>query len=169
MQGKWTVTTELNAGIQHDFREAMASVATPVSVVTTTWNGEHYGTTVSAFSSLSMAPPMILVALDRGSMLLTAIRSAGRFGLNVLSASQSETALRFASSRGVGKFDGIAWHTDSDLPRLDGSLDWLACAVVDLVEGGDHIIVLGRVGSAEAGGGAPLTYYRRTFGTHVTL
>jgi flavin reductase (DIM6/NTAB) family NADH-FMN oxidoreductase RutF len=153
------MTAQLETGIQHTFREAMASVATPVSVVTTTWEGDHYGATVSAFSSLSMDPPMLLVSLDRRSSLLTAIRSADRFGINILSAAQASTALQFASNRG----------TDSGLPRLDGAVSWLACDLVDSVQGGDHIIALGRVVSVETGEGTPLTYHRRVFGTHVAL
>lgn len=163
------MTAQLETGIQHDFRQAMASVATPVSVVTATWDDEHYGATVSAFSSLSMDPPMVLVSLDRRSSLLAAIRSAGRFGLNILSVSQASTALQFASSRGAGKFDGVAWQPDAGLPRLEGALSWLACDLVELVEGGDHIIALGSVVSVETDEGFPLTYHRRVFGTHLAL
>jgi flavin reductase (DIM6/NTAB) family NADH-FMN oxidoreductase RutF len=163
------MTAQLETDIQHDFRQAMASVATPVSVVTTTWDDEHYGATVSAFSSLSMDPPMVLVSLDRRSALLTAIRSAGRFGLNILAVSQASTALQFASSRGVGKFDGVVWRPDAGLPRLDGALSWLACDLVELVQGGDHVIALGAVASVETGEGFPLTYHRRIFGTHLAL
>jgi len=163
------MTAQIDTGIQHAFREAMASVATPVSVVTTTSEGLHYGSTVSAFSSLSMDPPMVLVSLDQRSTLLSAIRAAGRFGLNVLSASQAETASRFASSRGTGKFEGVAWQEDSGLPRLTESLGWVACDVVELVSGGDHTIALGAVVAVEAGDGVPLTYHRRVFGTHLPL
>ncbi|MGN5236461.1 MULTISPECIES: flavin reductase [unclassified Rhodococcus (in: high G+C Gram-positive bacteria)] len=163
------MTAPLEKDIQQDFREAMASVATPVSVVTTTWEGEHYGATVSAFSSLSMDPPMVLVSLDKRSALLTAMRSAGRFGLNILAASQASTASRFASGRGVGKFEGVKWRPDAGLPRIDGALSWLACDVVEVVEGGDHLIALGAVASVEACEGFPLTYHRRVFGTHLAL
>lgn len=163
------MTAQLETNIQQDFREAMASVATPVSVVTTAWGDSHYGATISAFSSLSMTPPMVLVSLDQRSTLLTAIRSAGKFGINILSSSQAATASHFASSRGVGKFEGIAWRSASGLPRLDGGLSWIACDVVDLVQGGDHTIVLGRVASAESTEGIPLTYHRRAFGTHLAL
>jgi len=163
------MTTQLETGIQQSFREAMASVATPVSVVTTTWQDEHYGATVSAFSSLSMDPPMVLVSLDHRSTLLTGIRSANRFGVNILSAAQASTALRFASSRGIGKFDGIPWRPASGLPRLEGAVAWLACDVVEMVEGGDHIIALGRVSSVETCDGSPLVYHRRVFGTPSAL
>jgi len=82
--------------LQGAFRAAMASVCTPVSVVTTLADGLPHGTTVSAFVSLSMQPPMVLVSLDLGSDLLALIRQTGRFGLNVLSSSQTGLALNFA-------------------------------------------------------------------------
>lgn len=72
------------------FRKVMASVVTPVSVVTAMSGGEGDGlphrTTVSAFASLSMNPPMVLVSLDRASDLLALVRQTGRFGVNVLGA-----------------------------------------------------------------------------------
>ncbi|MFD0478311.1 flavin reductase family protein [Nonomuraea thailandensis] len=87
----------------------MAAVCTPVSVVTTMEDGLPYGTTVSAFASLSLDPPMILVSLDRSSDLLEMIRRTGRFGLNVLAHSQSELALNFARKGGTAKFTGVRW------------------------------------------------------------
>lgn len=86
------------------FREVMSGVATPVSVVTAMDDGRPHGTTVSAFSSLSMQPPMVLVALDRRSELLGLITSSLRFGINVLGGGQSALALAFARKGGAGKF-----------------------------------------------------------------
>src|SRR4051812_47150351 len=102
------------------FREVMAGVCTPVSVVTAMADGIPHGTTVSAFASLSMDPPMVLVSLDRSSDLLAVVRTAGRFGLNVLSSSQSTLALRFARKGGVGKFAGVRWDIEAGVPRLPG-------------------------------------------------
>src|SRR5579871_3916094 len=96
--------------LQAAFRTAMASVCTPVSVVTTLADGLPYGTTVSAFASLSMEPPMVLVSLDLGSDLLALVRQTGRFGLNVLASSQTALALNFARKGGAGKFAGVAWE-----------------------------------------------------------
>src|SRR6516165_12480395 len=87
------------------FKAVMSSVATPVSIVTKLSGGLPYGTTVSAFASLSMNPPMVLVSLDRMSETLESIRQSGRFGLNVLGADQACTATAFAKKGGVGKFD----------------------------------------------------------------
>jgi flavin reductase (DIM6/NTAB) family NADH-FMN oxidoreductase RutF len=151
------------------FREVMASVATPVTVVTAMDDGRPHGTTVSAFVSLSMQPPMVLVALDRRSELLGLVKASPRFGVNVLERGQSELALAFARKGGVGKFVGVSWEMDRDIPRLLGASGWLACEVADLIDGGDHVIVLGHVVSAETAGGDPLTYHARAFGTHVAL
>ncbi|MCF1592592.1 flavin reductase family protein [Streptomyces muensis] len=154
--------------LQDRFREVMAGVATPVSVVTTLSDGRPHGTTVSAFTSLSMAPPMVLVSLDRGSDLLTLVRRSGRFGLNVLGTHQTALALAFAK-KGTDKFAGVIWNDEDGLPRLPDALGWLSCDVTDLVDGGDHVVVLGAVHAAETSAGRPLTYHARVFGTHAAL
>ncbi len=146
----------------------MANVAQPVTVITVRERGTPYGTTVGAFTSLSMEPPMVLVCLDRRSDLLAVLRRAGRFGVNVLGSSHSELALRFAK-KGTDKFLGVAWDDQDGLPRLGGAPGWLACDVADLVDGGDHVIVLGTVLAAQAAHVEPLTYHRRSFGTHAPL
>lgn len=151
------------------FREVMAGVASPVTVVTSIVDEVPHGTTVSAFASLSMRPPMVLVSLDRGSQLLAVVRQTQRFGVNVLGAKQSAAALAFARKGGPDKFHGVPWEVQHQLPRLAGAPGWLACDVSALVEGGDHVLVLGTVVSAETRGEPPLIYHRRTFGTHGQL
>jgi flavin reductase (DIM6/NTAB) family NADH-FMN oxidoreductase RutF len=158
----------LDETVQARFREVMAGVATPVSVVTASAGGRPHGTTVSAFASLSMDPPMVLVSLDRASDLLALVREAGGFGVNVLGADQSALALAFAR-KGSDKFDGVPWGTDHGLPRLQGAPGWLACEVAGLVDGGDHVIALGVVVCADTLTGQPLTYHGRVFGTHTAL
>lgn len=147
----------------------MAAVCSPVSVVTTTVDGAAYGTTVSAFTSLSMAPPMVLVSFDNGSQSLHAIRATRTFGLNVLSSGQAAYALAFAKKGGAEKFDSCAWSMHEGVPRLDDVCAFLRCEVEAIVNGGDHRIVLGRVVLAEVLDAAPLTYHNRSFGTHQPL
>lgn len=153
--------------LQSTFRTAMASVCTPVSVVTTIeLFGQPYGATVSAFNSLSMTPPMILVSLDAGSVLLSMIEHTGWFGLNVLSSTQADLALRFAT-KGPGRFTGVPWRNEHGSARLDGVAAWVACRVSEIVDGGDHRILMGTVVDAAATEREPLTYHARTFGTHL--
>lgn len=156
--------------LQHRFRDVMAGVATPVSVITSIGAaGLPHGTTVSAFASLSMGPPMVLVSLDRGSDLLVVVRESGRFAVNVLGADQASIALAFARKGGTGKFQGVRWDLDHGLPRLPGAPGWLACDVAELVDGGDHVLALGAVVAAGTSDGRPLTYHGRVFGTHTAL
>jgi flavin reductase (DIM6/NTAB) family NADH-FMN oxidoreductase RutF len=150
------------------FRDVMAEVCTPVAVVTTVSSGRPRGTTVSAFASLSLSPPMVLVSLDQGSDLLGALPEGARFGVNVLGSGQAVLAAAFAR-KGADKFAGVDWELDIGAPRLAGSPGWLACRVDRLVRGGDHVIVLGEVLRAVADGGPPLTYHSRRFGTHHAM
>lgn len=167
--------SDLRAGSGHgvsdeEFRELMSLVCGPVVVVTTMCDGEPAGTTISAFSSLSAQPRMIMLALDRSSRLLGKIDSTERFGVNILGVGQEELATRFATKRD-DKFDGVGWSECSGLPRLDGVSGWASCTTERLVPGGDHIIVIGEVDTASSGAvdRMPLVYGRRTFGAHSGL
>lgn len=150
---------------EQEFRDLMAGVCAPVTIVTTTAGSLPHGTTVSSFASLSLRPPMVTVALDRASGVLSHISATGRFGVNVLASTQDDLALGFAR-RGADRFAGVDWHFDHGLPRLDSAPGWLACEVTEIVEGGDHLLLLGTVTHARTTPAAPLVYGYRTFGTH---
>lgn len=172
--GDGRMTTRTDDELQTAFREAMATVCTPVAVITTRSNDLPYGTTESAFASLSMNPPMVLVALDRSSQLLEVVRVTGTFGVNILASGcdhsgQAALAANFARTGGTEKFADVAGHDDSGLPRLPGVAGFLGCRVARLVDGGDHLVVLGDVVAADNTAGAPLTYHKREFGTHARL
>jgi flavin reductase (DIM6/NTAB) family NADH-FMN oxidoreductase RutF len=147
------------------FRDLMAGVCAPVTIVTATQDGAPHGTTVSAFAALSLHPPMVTVALDRASGVLARILATGRFGVNVLGQGQDDLALAFAR-RSPDRFDGIDWHHDHGLPRLAETPSWLVCDLAQAVEGGDHLLLLGSVTHARTTVAAPLIYGHRVFGTH---
>ncbi|MFB7718942.1 flavin reductase family protein [Nocardia sp. NPDC056100] len=147
------------------FRNLMAGVCGPVTIVTTTDGQVPFGVTVSSFASLSLAPPMISVALDHRSGLLPAILSTERFGVNVLGSDHDRIAITFAQ-RGADRFASVPWQLDNDLPRLTDAPGWLACHLHQAIDAGDHILLLGEVKAAETRTAAPLVYGYRTFGTH---
>ena len=165
-----TATPIADASAQQALRDAMATVASPVAVVTALDGTRPHGTTVSAFASLSLTPPMILVSLDNQSRLLAIIRRTRRFGLNVLGHHQIDLASAFART-GRDKFQGIPWTPSEDLPRLPGSAAWLAAEVDTYVPGGEHTVLLAHAVAAERAPGNPnpLTYHQRSFGTHTPL
>ncbi|GHC40007.1 flavin reductase family protein [Streptomyces cinnamoneus] len=150
---------------EQDFRDLMAGVCAPVTVVTATENGTPHGATVSAFASLSLRPPMVSVALDRTSRLLARIQRTGRFAVNVLGAGQQALALRFAR-HAADRFAGIRWEYEHALPRLHGAPGRLVCELASVAEGGDHLLLLGAVVHARTRTAAPLVYGHRAFGTH---
>lgn len=157
---------DVAASLPEAFRQTMACVVTPVAVVTTVHQGRAHGTTVSAWVSLSMSPPMVLVSLDQTSRLLGHLRESRRFGVNILGADQAGIATTFASLD-QDKFGLLEWAYDAGLPRLGGLAGWLACDVAELVPGGDHVVAFGTVRAAEPGDAVPLTYHARRFGTHT--
>lgn len=144
------------------FRDVLGSVPAPVTVVTALRDGLPHGTTVSAFSSLSLDPPLIAVSLDRDSDLLEIAGRAGRFGVNVLHAGQAGHATAFAR-KGADKFDGVAWEHHRDLPRLPEATAWIACRVAERFPAGDHVILTGLVEHAERSDHPPLLYRERSF------
>lgn len=147
------------------FRAAMGQVCTPVTVVTALDGERPHGTTVSAFASQSMDPPMVMVSLARNSRLLPTLTLGGRFAVNVLSEKQSELALHFAS-KSENKFEGQPWHLREGAPCLAGAATTLICETNEQLAVGDHVIVCGTVVHAETSTAAPLTYHARSFGTH---
>jgi len=129
------------------FRDLMAGVCAPVTVVSTTDAGKPYGATVSSFASLSLDPPLVTIALDHRSGLLAHILRVGRFGVNLLGHAQADLATLFAQ-RGADRFAETM------------------CAAHDVIAGGDHELILGRVEAASRAELPPLIYAHRTFGTH---
>jgi flavin reductase (DIM6/NTAB) family NADH-FMN oxidoreductase RutF len=148
-----------------DFRDLMAGVCAPVTVVTTADDDGPHGATVSSFASLSLHPPLVTVALDRRSGLLARILGARRFGVNVLASADDDLALRFAR-RADDRFGRVPWGPARGLPRLDGAAGWAVCDLWQVVEGGDHLLLVGLVTHAESTQRSPLVYGHRTFGTH---
>ena len=145
------------------FRTAMANLPAAVSIVTTIdENGTPHGATVSAVSSLSMTPPLVLVCLDAASDTLAALSLGRSFLIHITADGQQETALTFAR-KGGEKFQVTEWtYSDSGQPLLDGSAMVLDCMVSDLLPGGDHTIVVGRISGIEhAQERSPVVYHRR--------
>lgn len=123
-------------------RRLMAHWPTGVAVIT---SRGPCGATTNALTSLSLEPLLVLVALDRTSNTLAAVRSSGRFCINVLAAGQEEVARRFATkATGEEKLAGIPHDVVDGIPVLGGSVAWLACELDSELEGGDHAILLGR-------------------------
>ncbi len=143
-----------------EFRRVLSRFASGVTVVTTTARDRRaYGLTVTAFASVSLKPPLVLVCISRAAESFSHFETAGAFAVNFLAAGQREISERFATSGG-DKFAGLAWRTGTTgAPILDGALGYVECSLEHRYEGGDHVIYVGRVEAAHAAEGEPLVYF----------
>jgi flavin reductase (DIM6/NTAB) family NADH-FMN oxidoreductase RutF len=143
------------------FRNVMGHFPTGVSVVTTAVNGERHGMTANSITSVSLEPVLILACLTSGSRTALAIEQAGRFAVNFLGEQQEEISRRFAKP-GMDHFEGLDVHEAAGLPLLPGCMAYLLCSVHDVVQAGDHEIVLGDVEDCDVSpnGGNPLVFFQ---------
>jgi 3-hydroxy-9,10-secoandrosta-1,3,5(10)-triene-9,17-dione monooxygenase reductase component len=148
----------------------MGRFATGVTVVTTFEGDRPQGITVNALSSVSLDPPLVMVALDRRRFITPIVREHGRYAVNVLGEGQQAVSDCFAHadvSPGREDFCGAAWHPGATgLPLLDGAIATLECTIVETFSAGDHDLFIGRVDAlddpaAEVAG--PLLYFRRRY------
>lgn len=150
----------------------MGWFATGVTVVTTYADRRPQGITVNALSSVSLDPPLVMVALDRRRFITPMVREAGRYAVNVLGEGQQAISDCFAHAEvwpGREHFCGAAWHPGTTgLPLLDGAIATLECSIVETFSAGDHDLFIGRVdalddGTAGAEAIGPLLYFRRRY------
>jgi len=146
------------------YRDALGCFATGVAVVTTVaTGGEKIGITVNSFTSVSVAPPLILWCLSLDSGLVKHFRKKTPFAVNFLAAGQRALAVRFARP-GKSRFAGIVSAPGrTGAPVLTGIACLLECETAAVRKAGDHVIILGRVLSFRAGAARPLLFHRSHF------
>jgi flavin reductase (DIM6/NTAB) family NADH-FMN oxidoreductase RutF len=145
-----------------DFKAAMGSFAAGVTIVTTTdVSGDPEALTATAFSSVSLSPPLCLVCIDKRARPHRQLLMNGSFAINILSAEQEDLSARFAAPV-ADRFAGVNWQPGevTRCPVIPGALAYMECHVVEVHSGGDHDIFLGRVASVRVGDGTPLVYWR---------
>ena len=151
------------------FRKVMGHFVTGVSVVTALDGETPRGITVNALSSVSLQPPLVMVALDRRRFITPTVRRAGRYAVNILAETQQALSDCFAGapvSPGREAFCGSAWHPGATgLPLIDGAIASLECTVVQTFSAGDHDLFIGRVDALvnDDRHPQPLLYYRRRY------
>lgn len=150
-----------------DLRKAFGAFMTGVTVVTTRQaDGGLRGFTANSFSSVSLDPPLLLVCVNKASASCEAFSSTPSFAVNILSEAQKDVSGAFASKR-PDKFADVQYAMSaSGNPLLTGSLAWFDCARHDVIDAGDHVILIGRVMGYSHTDANPLGYAR---GGYVTL
>jgi flavin reductase (DIM6/NTAB) family NADH-FMN oxidoreductase RutF len=157
------------------FRSILRRFASGVAVVTTMDEDRLWGMTINSFSSVSLQPPLVLVAFDRRRRIVPILRRTGRYVVNILGEDQRALSDCFAGgpirdpagpdrqpSPGREQLCGAPWHLGAlGLPVLDDAIATLECEVVDVHPAGDHDLYIARVERGEAIGAdpLPLLYY----------
>lgn len=147
-----------------EFRAALRHFPAGVTVVTTRdREGRPSGLTASAFTSVSLDPPLVLVCVDRVATAHPAVEDHGWFAVNVLGKSQEHLSRQFAAST-PDKFVGVAFREgQARLPILEDVVAALECRVVHRYVGGDHTIFVGQVEGVSIAGGPPLVYFQGSY------
>jgi len=143
------------------FRAVLGRFASGVTIVTTTdADGRDQGMTVSAFSSLSLEPPLVLVCIDHNASVWPAFERAEHFAINILGSQQEALSRRF-SSRDGDRFASVGFTRGATgVALLDDTLASVECVVISRVSHGDHSILVGSVEGGTARDLQPLLYYR---------
>jgi flavin reductase ActVB len=149
---------------QATFRQAMTRFPSGVTIVTTVDDSsQRWGFTASAFASLSLSPPLVLVCLDRSANCYSSFCATDRFAINILSADHEALARRFAT-KGIDKFAGVDFEPgEFELPLLSDAVATFECQRSALLPGGDHVILIGEALSIRLGSGTPAVLFNRRF------
>lgn len=149
-----------------EFRNALSRFASGVSVVTTRDNsGRFFGITVSAFCSVSLVPPLVLICIEKATASHFAFAESGAFVVNILKNSQVDLSERFAAPA-PDKFEDIACHPGIEgIPVLNESLAGIECRLTGVYDAGDHSIFVGEVEATSVSEGDPLLYFRSRYDT----
>ena len=149
-----------------EFRRVLGHFPTGVTVVTAAPDGAPAGMTIGSFFSISLDPPLVGLCVGKGSSSWPDIEPAGCFAVNVLGADQADISTTFARSEG-DRFDGVAWHPGvTGSPILDTDLAHIECVTEQVVEAGDHWIVIGRVVDLGVDReGLPLLFFQGRYGS----
>lgn len=143
------------------FRRALGRFATGVCVITANPPGHPpFGVTVNSFSSLSLDPPLVLWSLQKSSDTMDAFAAATHYCVNVLSEAQQALSGRFAK-KGEHALDPSQYSNgETGLPVLHGTLATFECEIDARHDGGDHVILVGRVQAMRfPEPGRPLLYF----------
>jgi flavin reductase (DIM6/NTAB) family NADH-FMN oxidoreductase RutF len=148
------------------FRRACGRFPTGVTIASVIdHQGAPHGLTVSSFTSVSLEPPLVLVALAHSASVMDAFGGARFFAVNILAASQRALSERFAL-KGHDRFDGLAWHAgETGVPLLQGTLAEIECSIQQRFTAGDHELIVGEMERAAVHDGEPLIYFRGRYHT----
>ncbi len=152
-----------DAANARSFRDALGRFATGVAVITTNSAAGPMGFTANSFASLSMDPPLVLWSPARSAQRFPVYEAAQTYAIHILSDAQQDWSTRFI--RGGAGFSDLAYdHNAEGVPVLPAALARFDCARHAAFDGGDHLIIVGRVLRCVVTEGLPLVFAGGKYG-----
>ena len=147
------------------YRQVLGHFPTGVTVVTAMTDDGPAGMAIGSFSTVSLDPPVVLFCPQKTSGSWNRIKGSGSFCVNILAEDQEDVSRVFAS-KSDDKFAEIGWkHSGNGAPRITGVLAHIDCDIHEVLDGGDHDIVLGLVTALDVSHeGGPLVFFRGGYG-----
>lgn len=134
--------------LEQTFRRSMRALTSTVSIISTACDGENFGMTATAVTSVSMAPPSLLICVNKSASLHSPLVRSRRFYVNLLHARQSDLAGAFSAKPPEGRFANGKWASDADgLPYLVDAQATILCGLDKSFGYGSHTIIIGKVHS----------------------
>jgi flavin reductase (DIM6/NTAB) family NADH-FMN oxidoreductase RutF len=148
-----------------DYRKALSCFGTGVTVVTSRWQDSDWGMTCNSFASVSLEPRLVLWSIRKVAHSLDAFVKSGGFSVSVLAHAQQSLAGQFATGDMAARFANVPVHRQtSERLRLSEAMAWFDCTLHQLVDAGDHNIVIGQVQDFGWHDAEALLYCRSQFG-----
>ena len=148
-------------------RRAMRAWTTGVTVVTAMHNGQQYGMTVNSFTSISLEPPLVSLALRKLTHTHELVEKSGEFSVTILASDQKQLSDRFAGKHPEIKdrFEGVSTETLSiNAPLIKGGSAYFNCRVVNSIPVGENTLFVAEVIAAQGEGTSkPLVYHNRVY------
>ena len=149
-----------------DFKQTLGRFLSGVTVIACEAGGETHGMTASAFLSVSLDPPLVLVSVGKSARIHAHLAAGNAWSATILSSEQSSLSSHFA---GYGAAE-VEWiRTPGQPPRLAGGIAWVSCEPFSATEAGDHTLFVGRVEAVGQAEGEPLAYFRGKYRSLVAL
>lgn len=154
--------------LREELKHFMRRFPQGVTLVTTHTKGKYVGITVSSFTSISLDPPLVLISVSKDANSYNDFVNCETFDVQLLAANQESIAVKFAKKiKHEEKFDGLMFSLDpKGNPIIEGILANLVCARDQVIDAGDHTLILGKVQTAKVLlDSSPLIYHERAFTT----
>jgi flavin reductase (DIM6/NTAB) family NADH-FMN oxidoreductase RutF len=146
------------------FRQLLSHFASGIAIVTACDGERDVGMTVSAFCSVSLSPPLVLVCVDRSASMHDLLLRHPRLGISIMASEHEAHCRRFADKNETCRFHGVSCtRGESSVLLLDDAMAHLECQLVHHCHAGDHTIFIAEVERGAMRDGQPLLYFRGHF------